>query len=139
MEGDKPDGPEVLGDMVKQVGIDINVLMTGVTKNPPRRVLEKFTDEYDCHKDPNRDSPNPEEQLYDARAEGYPWVYTPWSLIDKKGLGDLYKEYDLMDSLFPLTYSCEYYPRDKVYGDIGDKHCGKCWWCQEREWGFGRL
>ena len=34
MKGDKPDGPEVLADMVKQVGVNINVLMTGVTKNP---------------------------------------------------------------------------------------------------------
>ena len=139
MDGDKPDGPEILGDMIKQVGVDINVVMTGVTKNPPKEVLDTFTDEYECSKDPNRDEPNLAEQLYDATDEGYPWVYTPWSLIDKQGLGDLYKKYDLMDSLFPLTYSCEYYPRDKVYADPGDKHCGKCWWCQEREWAFGRL
>ena len=138
MKGDKPDGPEVLADMVKQVGVNINVLMTGVTKNP-KEVLDTFTDEYGCTKDSNRDAPIPEDSLYDATDEGYSWIYTPWSLIDKQGLGKLYKEHDLMESLFPLTYSCEYYSRDKMYGDVGDKHCGKCWWCQEREWGFGKL
>ena len=139
MEGDKPNGPEVLGDMVKQVGVNINVLMTGVTKNPPAEVLETFSNEYGCVKDPNRDIPNPTEQLYDATDEGYPWIYTPWLLYNKQDLGKLYKEHNLMESLFPLTYSCEYYTRDKMYGDIGDKHCGKCWWCEERRWGFGQL
>ena len=42
---------------------------------------------------------------------------------------------ELLDSLFPLTYSCE--------GSIEatkhhTQHCKKCWWCQERYWAFGR-
>ena len=109
--------------------------MTGVTKIS-KEVLDTFTDEYGCTKD-SIEMPIPRivcmmPSMKDIR------IYTSW-LIDKQGLGKLYKEHDLMESLFPLTYSCEYYSRDKMYGDVGDKHCGKCWWCQEREWGFGKL
>jgi 7-cyano-7-deazaguanine synthase in queuosine biosynthesis len=35
--------------------------------------------------------------------------------------------------IFPITRSCESWTNDF------SKHCGECWWCKEREWGFGRL
>ena len=137
-EGDKPNGPEPLGDMIKKVGVDIKVAMTGVTKNPPREILDTMNNDY-SPRDTSRDTPIAEEELYDARPEGYPWVYTPWLTHDKKVLAQIYKKQELLTSLFPLTYSCEYHPRDKFLGDPGEEHCGKCWWCEERLWAFGRL
>ena len=108
MKGDKPDGPEVLADMVKQVGVNINVPMTGVTKNP-KEVLDTFTDEYGCTKDSIEMLPI-QRIVCMMQLMKDTLIYT-WSLIDKQGLGKLYKEHDLMESLFPLTYSCEYYPK----------------------------
>lgn len=52
--------------------------------------------------------------------------------IDKKGVKELYDTFNLMDTLFPLTRSCE-----DVTDDFS-KHCEKCWWCAERYYGFGR-
>lgn len=52
--------------------------------------------------------------------------------IDKKGVKELYDTFSLMDTLFPLTRSCE-----DVTDDFS-KHCEKCWWCAERYYGFGR-
>ena len=52
--------------------------------------------------------------------------------FDKKELAQIYKEYDLLDTLFPVTRSCEGW--QNITG-----HCGKCWWCEERMWGFGKL
>jgi 7-cyano-7-deazaguanine synthase in queuosine biosynthesis len=67
-------------------------------------------------------------------------LLTPWTNFNKQTIAQLYAQENLMDSLFPLTRSCEWAP---VMGeDIPDPHgahCGQCWWCQERYWGFGRL
>ncbi|CAB5221591.1 hypothetical protein UFOVP247_207 [uncultured Caudovirales phage] len=61
--------------------------------------------------------------------------FTPFANINKKGIAELYQRYDLMDSLFPITKSCE--NRASRYLDI---HCEiGCWWCLERMWGFGRV
>ena len=53
--------------------------------------------------------------------------------IDKKGVAELYDYFGLMDTLFPLTRSCE------DWTDDFSAHCGKCWFCLERLWGFGKL
>ena len=136
-EGDKPNGPHVLGDMVKKVGIDASVIQIGVTANPPMNILKAF-DTRNSPRDKSRDAPAPIE-LYDARKEGYGWVYTPWKIHNKQSIATLYKKHKLLESLFPLTYSCEYYPRDNDLPDPGMDHCGQCWWCEERQWAFGRL
>jgi hypothetical protein len=59
--------------------------------------------------------------------------YYPLLFVDKKCVADLYQKFDITDSLFPLTRSCEQETNDF------SKHCGSCWWCGEREYGFGRL
>jgi 7-cyano-7-deazaguanine synthase in queuosine biosynthesis len=56
---------------------------------------------------------------------------SPFTNIDKKRIADLYKELGLTETLFPLTRSCEV----KHRLDYLD-HCGECWWCKERKWGF---
>lgn len=59
--------------------------------------------------------------------------YYPLLHIDKRNVAELYKHFGLTDKLFPLTRSCEQETNDF------SNHCGKCWWCAEREYGFGRL
>lgn len=59
------------------------------------------------------------------------WIYTPFINLDKRDVAGLYKTYDLLDTLFPLTRSCVSYTTDFT------KTCGECWWCKEREWAFG--
>jgi 7-cyano-7-deazaguanine synthase in queuosine biosynthesis len=62
----------------------------------------------------------------------------------------MYIDNDLLDTLLPLTYSCE-----AVYGNTQfdkvkldtlispgiheEEHCGRCWFCLERAYAFGRL
>lgn len=60
--------------------------------------------------------------------------FFPFENINKKAIAELYDHYGIMDSLFPLTRSCE---NSKIH--FTEPHCGKCWWCLERKWGFGRL
>ena len=133
-EGDKPNGVDPLIDMVEPWvnKLDINTLYLGVTKNPPIEISDKFM--YATWKDSTRDTVGENETLHID--DGFK-IKTPWINIDKRGLANIYRQEGLLDTLFPVTYSCEWYPRDG--DDPGTEHCGKCWWCQEREWGFERL
>lgn len=99
-----------------------------VTKNPPKEVEE-------CHiysRDKARDeSPEGEKK---PTSDGH--VFFPMANIDKKGVCELYQQLDLMESLFPLTRSCE---RDNIYVFTDETICKSpgCYSCQERYWGFG--
>ena len=60
-------------------------------------------------------------------------IYTPFINMDKKDLALIYKEHNLLSTLFPITRSC-------VTETMNfDAHCGECWWCKERIWAFGKL
>ena len=59
----------------------------------------------------------------------------PFKNIDKKGIAELYEMHGLVDTLYPITRTCEDYSNDP--DDV--QHCGECVWCQERLWGFGKL
>lgn len=61
-------------------------------------------------------------------------VYRPFVNLDKKVIRDLYKENGLLESLFPLTRSCEGFDYET---DNYTTTCGRCWWCLERKWAFG--
>lgn len=59
--------------------------------------------------------------------------YYPFVWVDKKCIAELYDYFNITDTLLPLTRSCEKETTDFSH------HCGQCWWCAEREYGFGRL
>jgi len=63
-------------------------------------------------------------------------THFPWKNFTKKDLANLYEVHDLLDTLFPLTRSCEGEAEETMNFT---KHCGRCWWCQERMWAFGKL
>jgi 7-cyano-7-deazaguanine synthase in queuosine biosynthesis len=107
----------------------ISTIYTGITKNPPRHVTDSFI------------LPTLENQERDpdvTRNVKQEFFYIPWTNIDKLDLHDIYEKYNLMDTLYPVTRSCEWVSYTN-WPDPGDNHCGKCWWCQERVWGFGKL
>ena len=56
--------------------------------------------------------------------------------IDKRGVAEHYTRLGVMDTLFPVTRSCEARVTDSEYNI--DKHCEVCWFCKERYWGFNR-
>ena len=103
------------------------VQYSGITCNPPAD-------------DPS--IPINKERTRDEDAErplltlnGFRFYMNPFFCINKRGLRQIYDQLGLVDKLFPLTFSCE--------GSVEDtkthtQHCGKCWWCQERYWAFGR-
>ena len=40
--------------------------------------------------------------------------------------------------LFDLTRSCEVIPEGEFDPEFEKNPCGRCWWCLERKWAFGR-
>jgi hypothetical protein len=110
------------------------VLYSGITSNPPNSAgLPK-------NKERTRDE---ESDKPVVSRNGLKHYINPFFNINKKWEAEVYKDFGLLDTLFPITYSCE--------GDAEDTkthtwHCGntlsvenQCWWCIERKWAFGRL
>lgn len=62
---------------------------------------------------------------------------TPFINTDKKGVADVYEQYGVTNTLFPVTRSCE--SDDFEATRNLETHCGQCWFCLERIWGFGKL
>ena len=110
----------------------IQIIYNGVTRNPPDDIANSFAPELAIGLDRSDDNNN---ILHRNNT-----LCTPWANTDKQGIAEMYKEEDLMNSLFPVTRSCEYDPTCDYFDDTPDPqlgHCGECWWCKEREWGFG--
>jgi len=59
--------------------------------------------------------------------------FCPLLNIDKRGVAEFYTTLGVLDELFPITRSCEDFTDDFT------THCGECWFCKERQWGFGKL
>ena len=60
----------------------------------------------------------------------------PLYLIDKRFVADIFRQFNLINSLLPVTWSCEGTIEASCNFTV---HCEECWWCWERQWAFGRL
>ena len=61
----------------------------------------------------------------------------PFINKNKQAVHAAYQAHDMMEQLYPYTYSCETVPED--YSTMDFVHCGHCFFCLERYWGFGRI
>lgn len=63
----------------------------------------------------------------------------PWYAVDKTFIAAMYRKFDLMDGLYPLTESCTHIPYlDTCRGTKFEKPpCRTCYWCNERYYAFG--
>jgi hypothetical protein len=60
----------------------------------------------------------------------------PFANADKSSVKKLYDYYNMIEDLYSITYSCENVPETKTEPLV---HCGHCFFCLERWWGFGRI
>jgi 7-cyano-7-deazaguanine synthase in queuosine biosynthesis len=105
---------------------ELKILYTATTSFPPDNILwdkNIFTTECKLYHERGTNVVRP---VYKGK------FYIPWWNRDKKFVAGVYRELNLTDVLFPLTRSCEDI-------QLRSGHCGKCWWCEERQWAFGRL
>jgi len=133
------EGPELaaaqqklLDNLYSSKIIDCHAL--GITANPIEDETTACMFEDPNLRDTERDRTGTLNQTLFLHPNNLFKSFRPFANIDKKGIAELYEHFGLMDTLFPITKSCE------GYTDSWDSpHCGKCWWCMERQWGFNRL
>jgi hypothetical protein len=102
----------------------INATYFAETANPPLAVASGFVGGADM-----QDQRNPLVHRPHWQMDHFAY---PFTNVDKRGIARMYQDLDLLQSLFPLTRSCV--SNSWRYG-----HCGACWFCSERQWGFGCL
>lgn len=94
----------------------------GLTTNPPKgfndNTLSDNTREMDKEEIVGNSNPS----------------FRPLVNIDKKGICELYKNFNLLGSLFLITRSC-----DSTNAKSYLTHCNDCFPCNERRWGFGTV
>ncbi len=106
----------------------ITTMYTGVTANPPKEIADNFLTPIDNSEQNSRDP------LIHRPIIIGDWC-CPFFNIDKIKIAEMYESLGLLETLFPLTRSCELEnPPSNFLG-----HCNNCWWCHEREWGFGKV
>lgn len=122
-----------LMEVYRELGIaGYSEIYSGVTLNPKPTDCDWSDDPVWNLRDPGRDRVRTPMYTTDYNSV----IYRPYAHIDKRGIRDLYVKYGVLDSLFPMTWSCQ---GTRTECRQYTAHCGKCWWCLERQWGFGRL
>lgn len=114
-----------------------NYIYSGITQTPDKNVYDKlnWTPFPEIETIRNEDIKKLKVIAGVVEQDGETYEFgelRPLFHVDKSVVAKLYKEYDLMETLFPYTKSCE-------NRDVLDGHCGECWFCQERLWAFGKL
>ena len=62
--------------------------------------------------------------------------FLPLVNVNKHTIKELFDHYGVTATLFPITWSCE----DPFQADhVNPKHCGRCYFCLEREFVFEQL
>ena len=110
----------------------ISIVYGGLTMNPPNAIAESFTPA--LARESSRSDSGDNNVFHNDNK-----FYTPWANTNKKGIAQMYRDENVIDSLLPVTRSCEYDPTCDYFNNITDPklgHCGECWWCKEREWAF---
>ena len=121
---------------------NVSVLYNGFTRPPPEGAIVNFDQEGRIavggvdHKQTlptywTKDNNDLIRNIFGVDAGGEKPMYTPFINVNKQQLSQMYSSLEIHD-LYSITRSCESLT-------LTTGHCGKCWWCKERIWGFGYL
>lgn len=124
--------------LIDSVQDKYTMMYSGITSNPPTSAMAEhgmLTDERVAIRD--HDAPD-KYSIYEwpLAKPGYMGYYKsnrPFANHHKKATAEFYTNLGVMESLFSLTRSCEDPTTNFTY------HCGTCWFCLERKWGFESL
>ena len=112
------------------------IRLDAMTCNPPVEEMMKeliFYEKAERRRDPGER--RTELRLYnnDPRGNILSNIYQVFINVDKKFIADIYKQNDLMETLYPLARSCV---GTEDVTDNYTKECHKCFWCYEKKWAF---
>lgn len=130
---------DLFAAIIKAHPIDMHY--TGLSTNCPFDELEAAIKTYNLpdesyqtlrSRDETRDVPT-ELALSDL---GTFVMCMPFARHDKREVKKEFDRYGVVDTLFPYTWSCEHNSQLHLVDPV---HCGKCYFCIERIYAFGRL
>ena len=130
----------LIDETVATIG-EYTQVFNGVTANPPEEIGDAFWGSsevfgekvWECrekHRDWHCRGSKPEVNDDSKRNILH---CCPFVRHHKGHVAELYKKYNLVDTLLPLTRSCEGWD---YMTDGFTKEGGECWWCMERSWAF---
>jgi hypothetical protein len=127
-------------DVIKSC--NLSMLYNGFTRPPPRGAIVDYDQEGPIavggvdHEQTlpmywTRDNNDLIRKIFGVNAGGEKPMHTPFINFNKQALAQAYFKLGIQE-LYSITRSCESLT-------LTSGHCGKCWWCKERIWGFGYL
>ena len=117
---------DLVDDVYASQGLQTH--FSGLTANP---TAEDAPELYDgAHALPGSYGPNDTDRSKSIEKKDN--TFRPLINVDKKGVAEHYITLGVLEEIFPLTRSCE---ENNVF--TFEAHCGDCWFCRERKWGFG--
>lgn len=119
-------------------------MYSGLTQNPPADAMKQFVDrnyaKFNIDLDMAYQEIDGRDKTRDT-AFKMPDNFDPTGIVFRHGdkflVADAYRYYDMMEKLYPYTFSCETVPYN-FKNDI-PIHCGQCFFCLERWYAFGRI
>lgn len=120
----------------------IDARYAGLSVNCPADEMRKMVDQFVDNKDECIISLSVRDETRDVPVEDLvtecydTTMYLPFSHSDKRTVYQLYKHYNVLDALYPFTWSCENNMQCK---SEDPEHCGTCYFCLERIYAFGKL
>jgi len=127
----------------------LNFILSGATLNPPLEVQRELRMEHEFNVDRNTPMENRLTTHYYKEMPGIPkYEYSPFRNNNKKDIAGICVELGLMDTLFPVSETCETEPfkytghvlKEKygmTYDRPGIEPCQGCWPCREKYWAYG--
>lgn len=108
------------------------VRIDGMTRNPPKKIMKRLNFYHKAER--RRDQELPKVIEYRTKVDDpASAIYQPYANVDKKFVAGVYKDNNLMETLFPLTRSCVGTARQT---DNFTRECHQCFWCYEKKWAF---
>lgn len=108
------------------------VRLDGMTRNPPASEMQRLGFYEKAERRRDKEEPIVQEWRtnYDKKVL---YIYQAYANVDKKFVAGVYQDYNLMNTLFPLTRSCTGTAKET---NNFTKECHKCFWCHEKKWAF---
>ena len=130
-------GQEEMADILRNK-YKVEDIYSGISSNPPiEDMLEYFEHNHNLNLEEVKFHIEKRDKERDLLPESSARKGAPFTLLSKRDVAMVYNEEKVLDELYPNTCSCE-----SPSGEDEDGypiHCGTCFFCLERWYGFGRI
>jgi len=130
-------GQEEMADILRNE-YHVEDVYSGISSNPPiADMLEYFEHNHNLNLDEVKFHIEKRDKERDLLPESYARKGAPFALLSKRDVSAVYNKENVLEDIYPITCSCEASTEEDKDGY--PIHCGTCFFCLERWYGFGRI